>query len=106
LKARFKVKDVTDEQAAETGVEPADRVLEVPPDAWAFVIGLPGQDHRAQLLNKAREGGVEGAKTFLSWLLDLYYLEHHADDFERLSYDARYLLALPDSAFVSIQLSG
>jgi hypothetical protein len=67
------------------------------------VIGVKDKDFRAQLLNIAREGGVEGARAFLAELLNLYYAEHRANNFEDLSYDAQCLLALPYSAFVSIR---
>lgn len=107
LKAKFDLVEVSDDEAAEHGKEPASLLLEVLPVFWAFVIGVKDEeqkekDYRAELLNHAREGGPDGAKAFLSSLLDLYYLDHYVDDFQRLSYYAQYLLALPDSAFMSI----
>ena len=102
LKGRFDFVPVSEEEAANSRKEEASLLLEPPPRAWAFVIGIKGKDFRAQLLNKAREGGKEAAIAYLGELLDLYYLEHYETHFEMLEYDAQYLLALPDSAFISM----
>jgi hypothetical protein len=99
LKAKFDLEDITDEKAAQEGEEPSIHLTNIEPSIWAFVIGV--KDHRAELINKATEGGLCAVFAYFDELLDRYYLEHHSDDFERLSHDAQYLLALPDSAFIS-----
>jgi hypothetical protein len=100
LRAQFDLEEVSDEQAAEAGEEPSSALSEVEPHIWAFVMGV--QDHRAELLIKTRQGGVPLMTEFLHSLLDRYFLDHHQDDFQRLSHDARYLLASPQSSFVSL----
>lgn len=99
LKARFDLKEISDEDAAEESKEPSTLLTEIAPPIWAFVIGI--EDYRAQLLVEAKEKGALGVREYLSSLLDQYYLIHYESDFEHLSHDARYLLALPESSFVS-----
>lgn len=103
LKARFNLAEVSDEQHAEEGTEPASFLLDVPPGAWAFAFGVPERDFRARLLLEAKEKGAEGARVFLLSLVDLYYWEYFENDFMGLDSDARYYLALPESAFISIR---
>lgn len=103
LKARFDLSEVSDEKHAEEGTEPAFFLLDVLPGAWAFAFGIPEKDFRARLLLEAKEKGAEGARAFLLSLVDLYYLEYFQKDWKGLDCDARYYLALPDSAFISVR---
>lgn len=91
LKKRFQIKELTDEQIAEEKTEAADLVLEIPPPIWVFVIGI--NDHRAQLLTKVKNEGVEAAKAWLSDLLSSYaeYFEEK-EKYELLSPNLRQIL--------------
>lgn len=108
LKARFGVVEVSDEQAAEPGNEPSSRLLELEGHIWAFVEGVKPPDdslreYRAELLDEARKGGEPGATAFLNAFLDQQdFLGHYQDDFARLSRQARYLLSLRDSDFITL----
>lgn len=108
LRARFDVREVSDQQAAEPGDEPSSRLLELEGHIWAFVEGVkpsgddPLREYRAELLNEARKDGLPGATAFLHALLDRHFLDHFQDDYARLSHQARYLLSLRDSDFVTL----
>jgi hypothetical protein len=88
LKAKFAIDDVTDEQIAEEQTENSSLVFEIPPPIWVFVIGI--NDHRAQLLLKVKNEGVQAAKEWLKSLLDLYY--EYIEDPELLSPDLQHIL--------------
>ena len=70
LKKKFEINDLTDEQISEEQIEAADLLYQIPPPIWVFVIGI--KDHRAQLLTKAKNEGVEATKAWLSELLTSY----------------------------------
>lgn len=103
LKAKFDLAEVSDVDHAKEGKEPASHLMDVPPSVWAFASGIEGKDFRARVLLEAKAKGAEGARAFLLSLVDKYYWEFFRNDFEGLSHEARYLLALPESAFVSIR---
>ena len=100
LKASFKIAELSDQESAEKQDQPSTKITDIHGHLWAFVIGI--DDHRAQLLNRAAESGLSGVNAYLDDLLERYYLEHFQDGFMRLSFDARYLLSLPQDAFESL----
>jgi len=70
LKKYFKINNITDEEVAEEQTEKSKFSYEVPIPIWVFVIGI--NDHRAELLLKVKNEGVDQAKKYLSSLLDEY----------------------------------
>ena len=84
LKGHFNIDDLTDEAAAEQQTEQAQLEYQVPPPIWVFVIAI--NDHRAELLLKVKNEGVQAAKDFLSGLLDLYaeYLDERYDELSQV----------------------
>lgn len=80
LKEHFSIADLTDEQAAEQQTEQAKLEYQVPPSIWVFVVAI--NDHRAELLLKVKNQGVQAAKEYLSGLLDRYaeYLDERYDE--------------------------
>lgn len=84
LKDHFNIADLTDEAAAEQQTEIAKLEYEVPPPIWVFVVAI--NDHRAELLLKVKNEGVQAAKEFLSDLLDRYaeYLDERYDELPKI----------------------
>lgn len=70
LKAKFAIQDLTDEDIIEQQTENADLVYQVPKPIWVFVAGI--NDHRAELLLKAKNEQLDKVKAWLSSLLDTY----------------------------------
>lgn len=84
LKGHFNIDDLTDEAAAEQQTERAQLEYQVPPPIWVFVVAV--NDHRAELLLKVKNEGVQAAKEFLSSLLDRYaeYLDERYDELPKI----------------------
>lgn len=89
LKAHFSVSDLTDEQLADEQTEQSSLCYEVPPPIWVFVIGI--NDHRAQLLLKVKNEGVQAAKDYLSGLLDTY-VEYFDEKYDLLPINLQHIL--------------
>ncbi len=91
LKKIFQIKDITDKQAAEEQTESAVLLMGLRPPIWVFVIGI--NDHRAQLLTKIKNEGVNSAKEWLKNLLDSY-ADYFPDQekFDLLSSNHQYIL--------------
>lgn len=89
LKAKFKIIELTDEQIAEKQIEEAQSEYSVPRPIWVFVIGIG--DHRATLMLKIKNEGVQAAKDYLSSLLDLY-AEYLGEKYDLLSPTLQYIL--------------
>jgi hypothetical protein len=93
LKARFEIKEFTDEQIAEQKTEKAVEEYEVPRPLWVCVIGF--KDHRATFLLKLQNEGVQAAKAYIESLLDLYFgedLELYTRAYDSLSSNLQYIL--------------
>lgn len=97
LKAKFKIADLSDEQIAEEQTENAESEYTVPRPLWVSVIGF--KDHRAALLLKIKNEGVQAAKAYISSLLDLYFgedLELYAQAYDLLPPNLQYILDFYD----------
>jgi len=80
LKKHFDIKEISEQAKAEQKTEQASLEYTVPPAIWVFVVAI--NDHRAELLLKVKNEGVQAAKDFLSSLLDRYaeYLDERYDE--------------------------
>lgn len=93
LKAKFEIKEFTDEQISEQKTENAVEEYEVPRPLWVCVIGF--KDHRATFLLKLQNEGVQAAKIYIESLLDLYFgedLELYTQAYDSLSSSLQYIL--------------